>query len=155
MAKMDIKMNDDGFLVRLSKLAEKTDDVAKLALKEGAQVVYAKVKSNLASVSGKGTKYPSRSTGELINALGISPVKVDKNGNYNIKIGFAEPRKNKYKAKKKRSYYNITNAMLANILEYGKSGQPPKPFLKSAVRATQNSCMQTIKAKFDSIVKEK
>lgn len=155
MAKMDIKMNDNDFLVQLSKLSNQTDEVAQSALKAGAGVVYAKVKSKLVSIVGKGTKYPSKSTGELIHALGISPVKVDTKGNYNIKVGFAEPRKNQYTAKRKRSYSTITNAMIANILEYGKSGQPPKPFLKPAVRATRKSCMQTIKLKFDSIIKEK
>ena len=89
------------------------------------------------AVVGKDTKYDSRSTGELQAALGISPVGVDKKGNYDIKIGFDEPRKQQSTAKGKRSYNTATNAMIANVLEYGKHGQPAKPFLKPAQRSSQ------------------
>lgn len=153
MAKFDIQIKDSMFLTKLSRLAESTDETIEAVLKEGAKVVYTKVKSNLHSVVGKGTKYPSKSTGELIKSLGVSPVKIDQNGNSNIKVGFSEPRKNQPKSKGKRSYYIITNAMLANVLEYGKSGQPPKPFLKPAVRTTKRPCEQAMKLKFDSLVK--
>ena len=91
------------------------------ALKAGAEIVEEAVASNLAAVIGSGTKYDSRSTGELQEALGVTPVKLNKNGEYNIKIGFDEPRSD-----------GKSNAMLANVIEFGKHGQPPKPFLKPA-----------------------
>ena len=105
----------------------------------GAEVVSEKVKSNLASVIGKKTKLDSRSTGELEAALGISPVKQDKNGNFNIKIGFSEPRAD-----------GGSNAKIANILEYGKSGQPPKPFLKPAKIKTGKACLEAMTNKLES-----
>ncbi|HEX3025730.1 MAG TPA: HK97 gp10 family phage protein, partial [Clostridia bacterium] len=97
-----------------------------------------KVKSNLQAVVGSNTKYKSRSTGELVDALGVTSPKQDRDGNFNIKIGFAEPRKNTGKAQ------NASNAMLASILEYGKTGQPPKPFLKPAKTATKKPCIQAM-----------
>lgn len=72
-------------------------------------------------VIGSNTKYESRSTGELVDTLGMTPPKQDRDGNFNIKIGFSKPRKGTEKAK------CVRNAMLAGILEYGESLQPPKP----------------------------
>jgi hypothetical protein len=89
-------------------------------------------------VIGKETKYDSRSTGELIDALGVTPAGVDRNGNYDVKVGFDEPRKD-----------GESNAKIANILEYGKSGQPPKPFLKPAKTASRNACIEAMKRKLD------
>ena len=128
MAKATIKMPDD-FLKKLSKLGDKTDEITTKVLETGADVVYKKVKSNLEAVVGKDTKYESKSTGELINALGVSSVRQDKNGNSNIKVGFSEPRSD-----------GKSNAMIANIIEYGKHGQEAKPFLKPAKSATKKSC---------------
>ena len=92
MAKVDIKMPDE-FLEKISRLGKDFDDVAEKVLEAGGEVVLKKVKSKLSSVVGSGTKYDSRSTGELESALGLTSVKMDRNGNHNIKVGFAEPRR--------------------------------------------------------------
>jgi HK97 gp10 family phage protein len=126
------------FLLKVSTLAGKTDEIIPKVLKAGGEVVKAKVKSNLQSVIGKETKEPSRSTGELADALGITPSGVDNKGNYNVKVGFDEPRKD-----------GESNAKLANIIEYGKSGQPAKPFLKPAKTASRKACIETMKRKLD------
>ena len=91
MAKATLKMPED-FLMKLSRLGEKTDEIIPRVLKAGGEVVEAKVKSNLQSVIGKGTKEESRSTGELASALGVSSARQDKDGNFNVKVGFSEPR---------------------------------------------------------------
>lgn len=134
MAKLTIQMPEE-FLQKVSRLAEKTDEIVPKVLKAGGAVVLPKVKSNLQAAVGTNTKYKSRSTGELVDALGITSPKQDKDGNFNVKIGFAEPRKDSGKSK------SISNAMLAGILEYGKSGQPPKPFLKPAKTAAKKPCI--------------
>ena len=110
-------------------------------LEAGGEVVLAKVKSNLSAVIGSGTAFDSRSTGELERSLGLSPVKVDKNGNHDIKIGFAEPRSD-----------GDSNAKIANILEYGKHGQRAKSFLKPAKTASKSACEEAMKRKFDEEV---
>lgn len=137
MARASFKMPDH-FLTKVSTLADKTDEIIPKVLKEGGEVVSAKVKSNLQAVIGKETKYNSRSTGELIEALGVTPAGVDRNGYYDVKVGFDEPRKD-----------GESNAKIANILEYGKSGQPPKPFLKPAKTASRNACIEAMKRKLD------
>lgn len=138
MAKITIKMPDD-FLLKISTLAEKSDEIIPRVLEAGGDVVLEKVKSNLSAVIGSETKLKSRSTGELEAALGISPVKKDSVGNYNLKIGFSEPRAG-----------GESNAKIANILEYGKSGQLPKPFLKPAKAKSRKACVEAMKNKLES-----
>ncbi|EAF5283148.1 HK97-gp10 family putative phage morphogenesis protein [Listeria monocytogenes] len=142
MAKVDIKMPDD-FLLKISNLGSDFDPVAEKVLKAGGEVVFKRTKSNLSAVIGKGTKHESRSTGELEKALGVTSVRLDRNGNHNIKIGFSEPRSD-----------GESNAKLANILEYGKHGQPAKPFLKPAKSASKSECISTMKSTFEEEVKK-
>ena len=138
----EIKMPDE-FLQRLSKLGSKTDEIAAKVLEAGGEVVLAKVKNNLSSVVGSGTKYPSRSTGELERSLGLSPAKVDRSGNHNIKIGFSEPRSD-----------GGSNAKIANIIEYGKHGQPAKPFLKPAKSSSKAAAISALQKAFDEEVEK-
>ena len=142
MAKVDIKMPDD-FLIKISKLGSDFDPVAEKVLKAGGEVVSKRTKSNLSAVIGKGTKHESQSTGELENALGVTSVRLDRNGNHNIKIGFSEPRSD-----------GESNAKIANILEYGKHGQPAKPFLKPARSASKSECISVMKSTFEEEVKK-
>ena len=137
MAKAKIKMPDD-FLRRLSKLGSKTDEIAEKALNAGGEIILAKTKSNLTGVIGKGTVSESRSTGELAAALGLTKVRQDRDGNSNIKLGFSEPRSS-----------GESNAKIANILEYGKVGQPPKPFLKPATNAVKSAVVQKMTETLD------
>ncbi len=140
MAKATWKMPDD-FLMKVSKLADKTDEILPKVLEAGAEVVENKVRSNLSAAIGKNTKLPSRSTGQLLASLGTSPALQDKNGDFNVKVGFSEPRTD-----------GDSNAKIATILEYGKSGQPTKPFLKPAKSASKNAAIEAMKAKLESEV---
>ncbi len=142
MAKVEFKLPED-FLLRLSRLGEKTDEILPKVLDAGGVVVADKVRTNLQAAIGRDTKEPSRSTGELVSALGVSPAKIDRDGNYNVKVGFAEPRSD-----------GGSNAMIANVLEYGKSGQPPKPFLKPAKTASRVPCIEAMKRAFEQEVEK-
>ena len=131
MAKVAIRMPTN-LMDQLAKAAEKTDMAIPKALKAGGKVVFEKMQANLHAAIGRGTKYKSRSTGKLLAALGVSPVKVNDMGNYDVKVGFAEGRG------------DANNAMLANLLEYGKSGQPPKPFLKQTKSSSKAPCIEAM-----------
>lgn len=137
MAKVDVKMPED-FLLKVSKLEKQTDDIVSKVLDVGGSIVLEKVKGNLHSVIGKSTKYPSESTGELVNSLGLSAARLDRDGNHNVKVGFAEPRQ-----------HGGSNAKIANIIEYGKHGQPAKPFLKPAKSASRKACVDAMAAKMN------
>ena len=136
MAKVAFKMPQD-FLLQISKLESRTDEIIPKVLEAGGEVVVKKVEANLKATIGNGTKEESRSTGELISALGVSTAKQDREGNFNVKVGFSEPRSD-----------GKSNAMIASVLEYGKHGQPPKPFVKPAKTSSRKTCINAMKAKF-------
>ena len=143
MAKIvEIKLPEE-FLLKISKLGSDFDYAAEEILKAGGEVALDTVKSKLDQVVGSKTKEPSRSTGELKRSLGVSPVKLGNDGNHNIKVGFSEPRSD-----------GKSNAMLANVIEYGKHGQPAKPFIKPAKTASKKACAAAMEAKFDEVVKK-
>ena len=123
-----MKMPED-FLLKISKLGSNFDSVADTVLQAGGEVVLKKVKS--------------RTTGELEGALGLSPSKLNRDGNHDIKVGFAEPRSD-----------GGSNAKLANILEYGKHGQPAKPFLKPAKTASRQECIDAMTKALDEEVEK-
>ena len=142
MAKVDIKMPEE-FLEKLSKLGTQTDEISERVLEAGGEVVLAKIRSNLSSVVGRDTKVESRSTGELERSLGMSKARIDRNGKHNIKIGFAEPRSD-----------GDSNAKIANILEYGRHGQPAKPFLKPAKSSSKSACEAAMKQKLEEEIRK-
>ena len=142
MAKAEFKLPEE-FLLKISRLGDKTDEILPRVLEAGGEVVLDKVRENLQAVVGRDTKEASRSTGELVSALGVSPAKIDRDGTYNVKVGFAEPRPD-----------GKSNAMIANILEYGKSGQPPKPFLKPAKSASRAPCIEAMKQALEQEVEK-
>ena len=137
MAKVKIEM-PSGFMDQIAGMGNALDAAIPRALAAGGKVVLDKMKSNLRSAIGRGTKIKSRSTGKLLAALGVSPVKVNDGGVYDVKVGFNENRG------------NVSNAMLANLLEYGKHGQPPKPFLKQTKSSSRNPCIEAMQ----SVLKE-
>lgn len=136
MAKVSIQLPTE-VMDQLTKIADKSDTAIPKALEAGGKVVFEKMKANLHAAIGRDTKYKSRSTGKLLAALGVSPVKVNNEGNFDVKVGFSEGR-------------SVSNAMLANILEYGKHGQPPKPILKPTRASSRKPCIETMQ----SVLKE-
>lgn len=131
MAKCTYKLPED-LLKKLSTLGSKMDEISEVVLEAGGEVVLDKVKSNLeGSLSGE-------SSGELVSSLDLSGVRIDRNGNSNIKIGFSEPRKD-----------GGSNAMVANVIEYGKHGQPAKPFLKPAKSSSKKQCIEVMTKKLE------
>lgn len=131
MAKCTYKLPED-LLKKLSTLGSKMDEISEVVLEAGGEIVLDKVKSNLeGSLSGE-------SSGELVSSLGLTGVRIDRNGNSNIKIGFSEPRKD-----------GSSNAMVANIIEYGKHGQPAKPFLKPAKSSSKKQCIEVMTKKLE------
>lgn len=142
MAKIDVKMPEN-FLLKVSRLADQTDVIIPRVLEVGGAVVLNKVKGNLRMAIGKNTKYPSKSTGELLSSLGVTSAKQDRNGNYNVKVGFREPRSD-----------GGSNAKIANIIEYGKHGQPAKPFLKPAKSTSRKPCIEAMTAKLEQEVSQ-
>ena len=132
MAKVTVEFPDD-IVQKLARLETRTDAVLEKTLQAGADVVKPVFQTKLASAIARNTKRKSTSTGQLVSALGVSPVKTADDGSVDIKIGFNEPRQD-----------GKRNAMIAGILEHGSSNQPARPFLsatKSAVKAPATQAM--------------
>ena len=114
----------ENFLKSIQRLGSEEDRIAESVLEAGAEVVETSVRSRLSGVIGSGTKLPSRSTGQLLSSLGVSTVG------------------------------GKSNAKIANILEYGRHGQPAKPFLKPAKTASKSACIEAMRQKFDEEVQK-
>ena len=145
MATVTMKLPDE-FMNQLSVFDSRLEDIFTKALEDGAEIAEKQARANLKAVIGSGTKLPSESTGQLLGALGISPVKPSELGGYDIRVGFAEPRQD-----------GKSNEMIANIIEYGKKGQAAKPFMKPAEDATKAKVkakmQETFKAEAEKIFK--
>lgn len=145
MATITIKLPDE-FMNQLSEFDSRLEDIFTKSLEAGAEIAEKQAKANLKAVIGSGTKLPSESTGQLLGALGTSPVKRSSLGGFDIRVGFAEPRKD-----------GGSNEMVANIIEYGKKGQAAKPFMKPAEDATKSKVKakmeETFKAEAEKIFK--
>lgn len=137
MANMKFNMPED-FIKKISSLGDKTDEIIAKVLEAGAEVVETEVRNNLETQIGNNTKQRSKSTGQLISALGTASVRQDKKGVMNVKIGFSENRRDGKK-----------NAMIATVLEYGKSNQKARPFIKPSLRKSKDACINAMIRKLD------
>ena len=133
MARVQIKLPND-FIDALDSASNILDNSAEQVLKAGANIVEPRMRSNLSAAIGSNTKRPSRSTGQLAKALGTAPVKVNSRGDYNVKVGFAENRDD-----------GRANALIANVLEHGRSNQPARPFLAPTRSQTKRAAIDAIK----------
>ncbi|PKY65719.1 hypothetical protein CYJ25_08070 [Schaalia turicensis] len=133
MARVQIKLPND-FIDALDSASSLIDNSAEQVLKAGANIVEPRMRSNLSAAIGSSTKQPSRSTGQLAKALGTAPVKVNSRGDYNVKVGFAENRDD-----------GRPNALIANVLEHGRSNQPARPFLAPTRSQTRQAAITAMK----------
>ncbi len=138
MARASFKMPED-FLEKLSRLNDRFDDIAPKVLKAGAKPVFDQARRNLKSRIGEGTKYSSQSSGELLDSLEITEPVLDKNDNWRVRVG----------AQATLDSEGVSNALKAAVMEYGKSGQPPKPWLKPTKSKTKKACIEKMRKTLD------
>ncbi|QIU87401.1 HK97-gp10 family putative phage morphogenesis protein [Trueperella pyogenes] len=132
MARAEIKLPNK-FIDSLEKASNEIHSIAGDALKAGAAVVEPRMRTNLTGAIGR-TKRPTESTGQLLSALGTSPVGVTGRGTINVKVGFAENRSD-----------GIPHAKIATVLEYGSSRQAARPFLAPTRAQTRSSAVAAMK----------
>lgn len=142
MARAQIKL-PTAFIDSLEAASTMLDTAADEVLNAGAGVVEPRMRANLAGAIGQGST-PSRSTGQLLGALGTTAVRVNSKGEHNLKIGFAENRDD-----------GRSNALIANVLEHGRSNQPARPFLaptRSQIRRPATEAMkQALAARMNQV----
>lgn len=160
---MTVKLPDD-LARRFEAAGQEMDGIAEEALRAGAEVLAGEGRSELDRALGMPRFYPKRGSGELRSALGVSPMKLTSRGQYDIRVGFREPRKKQPgrrvgTSRKGGGYYTATNAMVANILEHGhrgsRGGQSAVPWWSSALRggrkAAEDTVRRTVEGRLDDI----
>ncbi|MEX3505467.1 HK97 gp10 family phage protein [Corynebacterium sp. LK2510] len=132
MARVQIKL-PTAFIDSLEAASAMLDTAAEEVLQAGAAVVEPRLRANLTAAIGHGAT-PSRSTGQLLGALGTTSVKVNSRGDHNVKIGFAENRRD-----------GRSHALVANVLEHGRSNQAACPFLAPTRSQTRRPAIEEMK----------
>lgn len=127
---------------KLEKMGSKGEEIGKKMLNAGARILRAQVDSNLKKVlyinRSNRKSYP---TGALERSITIDKPKRSKNGNLYIRIYF-----------KGKDSNGVSNGLKAAILEHGKSDQPKRPFVRSAVEQTEDEINREMQRIFDSEV---
>ena len=134
MARVQIRLPNK-YIDALEATSRLLDTATDEVLTAGANVVEPRMRANLASAIGRATTLPSRSTGQLLGALGVTSVKVNSRGDHNVKVGFAENRRD-----------GRSNALIASVLEHGRSNQPARPFLAPTRSQTRRGAIEAMKA---------
>ena len=155
MAKMAIKGLDE-YMQKLSSLGAKMPEVAKRAVRAGANPVADEIRKGLKDnirdpayvgldpAGGiYGVKYNyGKSTGDLLNSLGITPPDIDKRGVINCKIGFSG-----YDRK------GVPNALKARAMESGTSRLRKRPFIRPAVNRAKQRALNEMQKSIDADLK--
>lgn len=141
--------NGDEYMIRLERLSDQSEEIIKKAIYPAADLVTNKIRENLqaeindpssAAVSKKSLfkKKSQKSTGDLLDSLGITPIRKDGNDYWNAKIGF-----DGYDRK------GVPNQLKARAIERGTSKMRERPFVKPAVASTRKQAQQLMQQVID------
>jgi len=133
MAKMKVT-GVDVYLEKLAKLGEENKRIARLAVGRASLPLAAEIKTNLRKVLA-GSEH---STGDLEEALGITPVADDFDGTISIKVGFDG-----------YDRYGTPNPLKAAVLESGTSAVKKRPFIRPAVNKTKKQVLDILQKTID------
>jgi len=147
MAKMTISGLEE-LELKLSKLGSMTEEVAKRVVIAGAQPVADEIRKGLESLPIDNLKYlksgdrfnvsPLGEVEDLKKSLGITPPKVDNDGNINVKVGF-----DGYGSYPTKEYpKGHPNALIARGIESGSSVRQKKPFVRPAVNRSKKKALE-------------
>lgn len=121
-------IDSSDYEIRLNRSATDFRKVAEAAIRAGAAVIATQMQKNL-----QGILSPA-ATGQLVAALGITPVKEGRGYSYNAHIGFdgyQQPGYGKFPQ-------GVPFQLIARSFESGAGDwRPPKPFAKPAVQQTK------------------
>ena len=159
MAKITLKTSTQ-FQVSMERLGEVADGICKMAIYEGAAIMTDQIKKNLDALptdkyrylrgGDKFTGVPEPQKQDLKNALGISPMKQDENGDWNTKIGFdgyGSTETNKYPG-------GVPNPLLARSIESGSSVRAKTPFVRPAINQARTRAKKAMADKAEEEMKK-
>ena len=144
MARMTIKGLDD-LAIKISKLDDA--EVAKKCVYAGAKVIADEIRNRLES----NDTLKEDQLQDLLDSLGIAPIKTDSDGNVNTKIGFKG-----YGRKPTKKYpLGLPNQMMARAVESGTSFRPKRPFVRTAVNAKRKEAIKAMQETYDIEIAKK
>lgn len=146
MAKFTFKAGED-YAVKLGLLAARSDEIAKRALYDAADVVANKVRANIEAIPEDNFRFlheedqlSSVSRGQkddLLNGLKVTPIDKDGSGWWNVVVGF-----DGYGSFPTKKYpKGVPNLLLARSVESGSSTRKKHPFSRPAVKATEKAAI--------------
>lgn len=124
----------NSFIDSLDNVSRKLDTYTEDTLKAGAGVLEPIMGRQAQSKYRQRTVRESESTGQLTVTLGVFSVKARADGKHDIKLGFAEIRAD-----------SRSNALIANVLEYGSIRQASRPFLAPTRIRTRKTVIEAMK----------
>lgn len=138
VARITFKSSDE-YTLKLSRLAGRSREVAGKAIYEGAKVVADQIKENLNALPAEKFRYlkdgekftgvPKQQKEDLIESFGVTPLDHDRNGIWNVKLGF-----DGYGSMSTKRYpKGVPNQLLARAIESGSSVREKTPFVRPAV----------------------
>ncbi len=150
MARMTFMLGEE-YGEKLLRVASSSEEIAKAAIDAGADILADEIRQNLTanlndpeSVSKNGSilfkNYYNKTSGSLLKALGITPIRQDENGIWNAKIGFGDP---DYDPK------GVPNLLKARVMESGSSTIRKRPFVRPAVAAKKKEVLEAMQQVID------
>lgn len=155
MARMTFKAGEE-YALKLEAIGARSEEMAIKAIEAGAGIVTNEIRKNLianlndpesASRNGRVQfkNFYNKTSGSLFEALGITPVKRDKDGILQAKIGFGDPN---YDPK------GVPNVLKARIMESGSSTIRKRPFVRPAVAAKRKEAVAEMQRVIDEEIEK-
>lgn len=154
----------DNYMLKLHELKADTPKIAGKAIYAGADIVADQVKENLSKLdtvtdreglAAAKKNMPTYLTESarlgLIDSFGITPMQKDKNGYYNVKLGF-----DGYNKVKTKKYPNgQPNQLIARACESGSTAMIKQPFMRDAVNKSRKKAEKKMAEVLAAEIKKK
>lgn len=147
----------------LGKLGDASKDICGAAIHEGAKIIADEAKNNLQSLKsvpdfvgmnkakkGEPTYITWKEKDGLIKSFGVTPMQKDRDGIYNVKLGFDGY--NDVKTKKWPK--GQPNQLIARACESGSSAMIKQPFFRQAVQKSRKKAEARMAEVLDEKIKK-
>lgn len=147
----------------LGKIGDASKDICGAAIYEGAKIIADEVKNNLNSLNvttdelamlkakkSEPTYITQRAKEGLIKSFGVTPMSQDRDGVYNVKLGF-----DGYNGVKTKKWpKGQPNQLIARACESGSSAMIKQPFFREAVQKTKKKAESRMAEVLDEKIKK-
>jgi hypothetical protein len=159
MAKFTFQAGEE-FALRLSKLGAASEEIAKRAIYAGAEIIADEIRRNLDALPTDtprrlrpGEKFSGpteREKEDLLSSFGVTPVKLDRDGFWNVKIGFSGYNRNVTRKYPK----GVPNQLVARAVESGSSVRQKRPFVRRAVTGKKKEALAAMEKAADEAMRQ-